>query len=1112
MSDWFRGDRIGGEKGWFLVKHLSSLSMCVIMLFALGGWAQETAPAPKARNPYQAVVDHLQFLTTVPLPEWRVHDDVPHPEDPTLDDSSWPLMTVKALSYREAMKGDAHWRGARVLRQRVQIPEKINGYAIQGGRVSLDLRVASEGTAMISVFFNGLLISRGDEDTQEPILLTESAQPGQKFLIAARVDAGDVDTALLRSELTVEPPAGLPDPAMLRMEILAARPMIAAYEDGKREREQELDAAVAAVDFLPLDRGDQSGFDNSLRAAQSKLQALNPWLKQFTVRAIGNSHIDMAWLWPWTETVEVVRNTFQSVLALMREYPDFKFTMSSARTYEWMQEKYPDLFKEIAQRVKEGRWEVIGGMWVEPDLNMPAGESLVRQILIGTRYFQKNFGVDVHIGWNPDSFGYNWQLPQIYKKSGIDYFVTSKLLWATDYTKFPYRLFWWEAPDGSRLLTYFPHEYANEFDPEQITKDFAFYAPLIYGPKLTDSPQMLYLYGVGDHGGGPTRTMLDRADRLRAPDTVFPKVEFSTAKDFFADLQKELPRLKVPTWRDELYFEYHRGVFTTQSDTKQRIRRDEDLMLDAEKFASVASLFGRSYPQDEFELAWKNLLFDHFHDIMPGSGIAVNYLDAKRNLEDVARSGNQIMEGALGEIAAHINTQGAGVPVVVLNSLSWPRTEVIEVEAQLPGPTKQVQVVDSEGKPADSELLAIEPGTNRARLLILARTPALGFETYFVRETAKAAVNRSIAKATADSMENEFLRIKVNPQTGCVTSLFDKRSQTEALAPAETDTGGPKEFACGNLLQTFYDKPKQWDAWNIDADFEKQHWDLDKADDVKLIESGPLRAIIRVKKHFQNSTFVQDITMYAGVPRVDVKMQADWREKHILLKVAFPLSAHNDKATFEIPYGSIERPTTRNTPAEQAKFEVPAQRWADLSDAKHGFSLLNDSKYGYDAKGNVLRLSLLRSPEWPDPHADEGHHEFTYSMYPHAGTWRDAATVRRGYELNSELIVVSTSNHHGTLPPQHSFVNVQPDDVVLTAVKKAEDDNALILRFYEWAGREADVKLTLPTGAQSASETDLMEKPMGPLSVQNGVVTVPTKPYEIKTLKVQFAPPSPETM
>ena len=1094
-------------------------AVCALLVFITVrfGSAQQLS-SQRTTDPYEPALDRLQSLTTLPLSDWQFHPDLPHPEDSSLDASVWETVRV----------GDKWSNGPRVLRRWIEIPETINGYAVPGARVKLDFRFDfmwnNKGPVMISVFSNGSLVSRGDDDMQQPIPLAENAQAGQKFLIAVRIDAPEVETLFHHAKLMIEPAASRPDPAMVRTEILAARPMIAAYEEGRTERQQQLDAALKAIEFSALDNNDQAGFDVSLRTAQSRLQTLSPWLKQFTVRAVGNSHIDMAWLWPWTETVEVVRNTFQSVLDLMREYPDLKFTMSSARTYEWMQEKYPDMFEEIKQRVKEGRWEVIGGMWVEPDLNMPDGESLVRQLLVGTRYFQKNFGADIKIGWNPDSFGYNWQLPQIYKKSGIDYFVTSKLLWATDYTKFPYRLFWWEAPDGSRLLTYFPHEYANDFDPQQITKDLSLYAPSIYGSKLTGSPQMLYLYGIGDHGGGPTRTMLDEANRLRDSTTVFPKIEFGTAKEFFADLTKELPNLTVPIWKDELYFEYHRGVLTTQADTKQRIRRDEELMLDAEKYASLATLFGRSYPKDQFELAWKNLLFDHFHDIMPGSGIAVNYLDAKRNLEDVARSANEIANGALGEILAHVNTQGVnprgdGVPVVVFNSLSWPRTEVVEVEVQLPGKTKQVEVLDATGGSVESQLLAIDAATNRARFLVLADAPALGYKTYFVRSAAKTGITPSINKgqpltASAGTMKNAYIQVKVDPQTGCVTSLIELQTQTEALAPAETDSGGPTTHICGNLLQAFTDKPKRWDAWNIDSDFEKQHWDLDKADEVKLVESGPLRAIIRVKKHFQNSTFVQDITMYAGVRRVDVKTQADWHEKHILLKVAFPLSAHSDRATFEIPYGSIERPTTRNTPAEQAKFEVPAQRWADLSspnsaDTKYGFSLLNDSKYGYDVKGNVLRLSLLRSPEWPDPHADEGHHEFTYALYPHGGNWRDAQTTRRGYELNYKLIAMPSQRHDGTLPAEHSFVQIAPDNVVLTAIKKSEDDDSLVLRFYEWAGREADVTLQLPQGAQSASETDLRERSIADLAVHDHSVSVHTRPYEIKTLKVRFAPYAP---
>jgi alpha-mannosidase len=1080
-----------------------------VILFLVLQTAFLVSQNSSASDPHKATLDRLQSLSSQAEPEWRFHTDVPHPEDPGLSDADWGSLTVKNLSEPGGVNGDEeHWTGTHVFRRWVEIPERINGYPTKGSRVLMDIRFGSPGALMITVFSNGGILYRGSDDDILPVLLTPNAQPGQKFLIAARVVAGDgVQCEFFHSELTIVSPHTRPDPALLRMELLSARPVIAAYEEGKAERQQQLDAAFKAIDFAPLDRGDQAGFDASLKAAQAKLEVLKPWLQQFNIRIVGNSHIDMAWLWPWTETVEVVRNTFQSVLDLMREYPDFKFTMSSARTYEWMQEKYPDLFKQIEQRVKEGRWEIIGGMWVEPDLNMPDGESLVRQILVGKRYFQKNFGVDVKIGWNPDSFGYNYQLPQIYKKSGMDYFVTQKLLWAHEFTTFPYKLFWWQAPDGSRLLTYFPHDYAGGIDAEPLATDVSVWMPSIYGKSIPDKPEMMHLYGVGDHGGGPTRVMLDHADQLRAPDTVFPRIEFSFARDFFSDIEKKLPNMQVPTWDGELYFAYHRGVFTTQAETKRRIRRAEEQMLNAEKFASLATLFDREYPQNEMELAWKNLLFDHFHDIMPGSGIAVNYLEAQRNLEDVGRAANEITTDSLNELAAHVNTTGNGVPVMLFNSLSWPRTELAELEVQLPSTTSQIEVTDSAGKPAEAQLRSIDH-ENRAQFLLLSHTPSLGYQTYFVRPAKTAPPVHSVLKATVDTLENEFLRVKIDPKTGCITSLFDKRSGTEGLAPAETDTGGPKNSVCGNLLQTFVDKPKQWDAWNIDADFEAQHWDLDKGDDVKLLESGPLRAVIQVKNHFQNSTFVQQITMYAGVPRVDVKMQTEWHEKHILLKVAFPVSAHSDKATYEIPYGSIERPTTRNTPAEKAQFEVPAQRWADISDATHGLSLLNDCKYGYDAKGNVLRLSLLRSPEWPDPHADEGHHEFTYSLYPHGGGWKDALTIRQGYELNYKLIPFVTSNHTGVWPAQRSFVETQSENVIVTALKKSEDHNDLVLRFYEWAGKTGDVNLQLPQRAITAEETNLTEKSIGPLKLHGDRVTVPTKPFEIKTVKVEF-PESP---
>jgi len=1078
--------------GCNLMKRNFPICFLLLALVASPASPQEKSSLPES---YKTALNRLQSLTAFPESEWRFHSDVPHPEDPGANDSDWQQMK----------EGDSWKDGARVLRRWIEIPRAINGFDARGSRVELILRFESQDAMTVTVFSNRSQVARTDEDMQQPIPLTESAVPGDKFLVAVRLDANAVNTRLAESRLQIIPSQSRLDPGLVRTEILAARVMIEAYEDGRAEREATLDRAVAAIDFSSLDKGDQAGFDQSLRRAQSELEKLKSWLQQFVIRADGNSHIDMAWLWPWTETVEVVRNTFRSALDLMREYPDVKFSVSAAQAYSWMEEKYPDLFHEIEQRVKEGRWEIVGGMWVEPDLNMPGGESLVRQLLTGKTYFHQRFGVDVNIGWNPDSFGYNWQLPQIYKRSGIDYFLTQKLLWADEFTKFPYRLFWWESPDGSRILTYFPHNYAADTDAQYMASDLAFWSKSIYGDDISKQPTMLHLYGVGDHGGGPTRTMLDNASRLMKPDVVYPKLEFSTAAAFFNELEKKLPSLKVPVWKDELYFEYHRGVLTTQAETKRRIRTTEELLLNAEKFCSFASLYGRAYPAEDLDQSWKRLLFDDFHDIFPGSGIAVNYLDAKRNLEDVGRTGSAILSGSLSELSAHIRTTGPGVPIVIFNPLSWTRSEVTEVEAQLPSPAKAVEVTDETGKIVPSQVIAQNKETNRVRVLLLANIPSLGYRTYFVRAAAQTMPASAAVKSTADSLENEYVRVKIDRATGCMTSLFDKETMTESLATPDTDTGGPKSSICGNLLQAFQDKPKAWDAWNIDADFEKVHWDIITADETKLVESGPLRAILRIRQRFQNSSFVRDIIVTAGSPRVDVKTSVEWNERHILLKVGFPLSARNDKATFEIPYGSIERPTTRNTPAEQGKFEVPALQWADLSDSKHGLSLLNDCKYGYDAKGNVLRLSLLRSPEWPDPHADEGHHEFTYSIFPHAGTWRDALTVRQGYDLNYPLLPHSVEKHAGSLSETHSFLAPQQDNIVVTALKKAEDSDDFVIRFYEWAGKSGDVHLKFSAPIQSAQDVNLVEKPVGRLTVQGDSVVVPTRAYEIRTVQVRLS-------
>ncbi|HKM89729.1 MAG TPA: alpha-mannosidase [Candidatus Acidoferrales bacterium] len=1036
--------------------------------------AQEAAQPPSAA---QQAATRLESLVAFDVPQIRYFSgDDSRAASTDFDDSAWPIWKPGT-----AFPGNSVW-----LRIRLEVPPQLHGYEIRGARLQLALEAWNADTVL--TFLDGTALA--EEEEGDPFLLTEHAVPGEKMLIAVHATWLEWTWTFRGAKIQVDLPPGRPDPGMLAQEFLVSEAMIQGLAPNDADRARQLDASIAAVDWSAIESGDQARFDRSLGAARTALEPLREWMQGYTIRAAGNSHIDMGWLWPSSETTMVVEHTWSSALQLMREFPGLTYTHSTAAAYEWMEEKYPALFEEIRRRVKEGRWEIVGGMWVEPDLNMPDGESLVRQLLLGKRYFQEKFGVDVRTGWNPDSFGYNWQLPQIYKKSGVDYFVTQKMAW-NDTTKFPYKLFWWESPDGSRVLTYFPHDYANSINPVAMAKDLAAYVPAM------KYPDMLYLFGVGDHGGGPTRTMLETAERWQK-DAVYPRLAFGAAQPWFDALAKKAPSLDLPVWDGELYFQYHRGVFTTQAETKKGNRRSEELLATTEKFSSLAALAGSEYPADDLRVAWKKVLFNQFHDIAAGSGIPVLYKDAARDYAEVRRIGEEHLQSAFATIASQVNTQGAGAAVLVFNPLSWTRTDVVEAEAQLPSAAANIRVVGPTGRPVLAERLSKESAA-RIRLRFLAEdVPPLGYKVFRVVPAPKPPVASAILKAGPDSLENEFFRVQVDPKTGCITSLWDKESKWEAIAAG----------SCGNELQTFVDKPKAWDAWNIDADFENHQWHLDQADEVTLVERGPLRAVLRVRKHFQKSTFVQDITLYPHVRRVDVRMTADWHEKHILLKVAFPVAVQADTASYEIPFGSIARPTTRRTPEERAQFEVPALRWADLSDASHGLSLLNDCKYGYDGKGNVLRLSLLRSPEWPDPHADEGMHEFTYSLVPHAGGWREAGTERAGYELNSPLRAVAAQNHDGSLPSVHSFFGLEPANLLLTALKQAEDGRDLILRFYEFAGKKTAARITLPAGVAEVWDADLMEHAGEKLPTDGKTVAVAVSPYEIKTLRLRLRAPT----
>ena len=720
----------------------------------------------------------------------------------------------------------------------------------------------------------------------------------------------------------------------------------------------------------------------------------------------------------------------------MNEYPSYTYTQSAADYNDWMARDYPELDAQIKKRIQEGRWEVVGGMWVEPDLNMPDGESTARSLLIGKRWFQQHYGVDVRIGWNPDSFGYNWQLPQIYKKSGVDYFVTQKMAW-NDTNQLPFKLFWWESPDGSKVLTYFPHDYANtNLNPVRLSADLA--QARQYNPGLTE---MMDLYGVGDHGGGPTRAMLDEGLHWMQPDKVVPKMQFGIAGTFFSAVEKQLAP-ESRTWdyrsiaqgyesadsgrRDRWRFRPGRASCTSSITVacsrrrprmKRNLREAPEWTLNAEKEASLAWLDGNAYPGDAITEGWKKITFNDFHDLAAGSGIGVIYQDAQKDFDQVRWSTNEISAKAMKTITAHVDTHvAAGVPVLVFNPLAWARSGDVTVSVQMPaaddrcfgaGCARRGVAVDG-----------AEEGRRRRPRSICWFMPR-DVPSHGLYGAACGAGKRPFASdlhVTGTTLENAHLRVAVDPKTGCITSLYDKKAGFETLAAG----------SCGNELQAFKDTPKDYDAWNIDpGTLDRAPTLLTQADSVQVVEKSPMRGVIRVTRHWQKSKFVQDIVLEDGADQAVVVNDIDWHETHVLLKAAFALSATSPFATYEIPYGTIERPTTRNNSWEKAQFEVGAQRWADEGNEQHGFSLINDSKYGYDGVGNLLRLTLLRSPVWPDPNADRGHQHFTYALYPHAGDWKQAMTVRHGYDYNYPLQAMQVEAHTGALPAEHSFVEAR---------------------------------------------------------------------------------------
>jgi alpha-mannosidase len=832
-----------------------------------------------------------------------------------------------------------------------------------------------------------------------------------------------------------------------------------------------LDAARA------LDLADVAG---TYGAAQPILEAaleVSPPRGAHRISAVGHAHLDTAWLWPLRETVRKCARTFSTALRLMDDYPEYRFACSQAVHLAWMRDRYPSVWAAIRGKVAAGQFEPTGSMWVEPDCNVPSGESLVRQLVYGKRFYLDEFGIEARGAWLPDTFGFSGALPQILRQAGVEWFLSQKLSW-NQYNQLPHHSFLWEGIDGSRIFTHFPPSdtYCGAATAKELLDSVRHFKDHAIAHRS------LYPFGHGDGGGGPDADMLESLRRLPRL-AGLPEVALEGPDAFFAAAAHESDHW--PVWVGELYLELHRGTYTTHADVKLANRRGELRLRDAELWATAAHPTGDGYPHGRLEQAWKTLLVHQFHDIIPGSGIGWVYEDAARDHADVLATADQVVADATARLVAEVDTDATRRPVIVFNAASHDRASLV---------TLDLDPHDAAG------LTAHGPGDDRSPVQVTAdgsvvasvRVPACGYARYdLVPGSAPAQATLDVDR---DHLENDCVRVTFD-RDGLVTSIVDKRAEREVVAAG----------ARANLFQLHPDHPNFFDAWDIDRFAFDQATDLVALDEVEVVEQGPLRVGLRMVRHFGSSRIDQLVSLEAGTARLEFHTEVDWHESHQLLKVAFPVEIHAPAATYEIQFGHLQRPTHASTSWDFAKFEVCAQQWADLSEGDYGVALLNDCKYGYDIQGNVLRLSLLRAPTWPDPTADRGRHRFTYALLPHAGDLRAGRVVEEARELNLPLEAIPATPRRAPRPPSASLVRVDQPGVLVEAVKRADRSPGIIVRLAEVWGRRTSVHVELWDAATLAVRTDLLERDQAPIPITDGNLALQLRPFELVTARVELA-------
>src|SRR5579871_2099453 len=991
---------------------------------------------------------------------WRIRESLPV-ERWTFDGERiapgerWPSISGVHLFASEPFEVPAHWPlsdtrleldvgGESLLKLRYASgAETAHGLDLHHTRFRLDERAAS---ATIEAVAKGPFGTMSEARFQqaELILIEEGV------VVLARTLALIADAAQHLKDHEVTPfLLELGESALARLEWPTATEAVLSRQSrfaarwGTRESDGEI-FAPATLDERA--RTSVAAANEWLAAELRRLKERYP--QSGKVALVGHAHIDTAWLWTLEETRRKVKRTFATVTELMRRYPAFRSVQSFAEYYRELEDDDPALLEQVKAQVTRGAWEPIGGFWVEPDINMPCGESLVRQALYGQLYFEKTFGRRHSVGWLPDTFGFSPALPQILSGAGLKSLFTIKIGWS-ETNRFPHTRFWWEGIDGSRVLVQMmntPEDtYNGLVDPGSLLRAWRTHADKRF------APEVLQPIGHGDGGGGPTAQMI-ASQAILADFPLLPSTRWTTPEAYFDRAMEEALQTPLATWVGELYLEFHRGVLTSQGRTKRLHRQAERGLVAAEALAAFAALLGGPQPAPLAE-AWRVLMINQFHDILPGSSIKDVYVRTERELGDVVGAADAAQAAALDAIASRIGTSAGPPGLLIVNPDLNERPVRLQSMEALPG-----------GQPAEEGfVLASE-----------ARVPALGALSGRPAPASGVSVEPRV-------LENAFVRIEVGDD-GALASVFDKRVSREALAGR------------GNQIWAYHDQPREYDAWDVEGDYQRSGEEV-AADSIEIVESGPQRGALRIIRRVRSSTIVQSVRLWANSARLDFATRFDWRDRRLLLKARFPLAVRADYATFECAFGVCRRPTHVNTSWDAAKFEVPVHRFVDLSEPGYGVALLNDGRYGCHARGAELGLSLLRSPILPDRLADEGEQALTYALLPHQGDWIAGGVLGEAEDLNRSLPYARVD---GAADDKRAFLRVAGQPVALGALKPAEDGDGLVLRVYEPSGARGPIAVEPPPGWRVAGEVSLLEDPIEPPAAV-------IRPFEIRSFRLRRA-------